>query len=329
MPPSRRAASSEISSASRSVVSAILASGGVCAVHRLGDAGFSRRAVDTAISAGEVIRVRRGWVATATANPDVVRAVRVGGVATAATVVRMHGIRTSDDPTLHVRVARGASRLRAPDPASGVESRVLDRVHDRVCVHHRSDPAPTAAVDPLTLAIAEMLSCAPPDAAIAALDSALSSGVLVARDLELVRAFSLRSRHWIIDRADAGSESGIETKVRLLLRTRRIRHRSQVRIEGVGRVDLLVGDRLVIEVDGSRFHSGDDEFESDRRRDFELAIRGYLVIRLSYRMVTSHWDATRDHLLDVIARGEHRWGYRARAFEVAGRVLPQHKRTEF
>ncbi|MFE6964528.1 endonuclease domain-containing protein [Agromyces sp. NPDC057679] len=327
MPTLSRADASAASS-SPAVVSTVAAAGGVCSVARIADAGLSRHAVDAAVAAGVVARVRRGWVATPNANPDVVRAVRVGGVATAATVARMHGIRVPDDPTLHVRVARGASRLRAPDPeAAG--PRALDRDRDRVCVHHRSDPAPTAVVDPLTLALAEMLNCAAPDAVIAALDSALSSAVLSARELEVVRELGLRSRHWIIDRADAGSESGIETKARMLLRTHRIRHRSQVRIAGVGRVDLLVGDRLVIEVDGSQFHSGDDEFESDRRRDFELAIRGYLVLRLSYRMVTSHWDATSEHLLAVIARGEHRWAYRAQAFEFAARALPQHKRTEF
>lgn len=311
-----------------SVASAISASGGVCAVVRLGEAGLSRHVVDSAVAAGVVVRVRRGWVATPMAHPDVIRAVRVGGVATATTVVRMHGIRVPDESTLHVRVARGASRLRAPDLAPSAALRALDRARDRVCLHHRSSPEPTAAVDPLALAIAEMLSCAATDDAIAMLDSALSSAIIAPHGIEAVRALSLPSRHWIIDRADAGSESGIETKVRALLRTRRIRHRSQVRIPGVGRVDLLVGDRLVIEVDGSQFHSGDDEFESDRRRDFELAIRGYLVIRLSYRMVMHHWDATREHLLGVIARGEHRWGYRAQAFEFAGRALPQHRRTE-
>ena len=76
---------------------------------------------------------------------------------------------------------------------------------------------------------------------------------------------------------------------------------------GVRRVDLLIGDRLVIELDGRAFHSGED-FERDRRQDLELALRGYVVIRLSYRMVVHDWDATHRAVVEVVARGLHRWG---------------------
>ncbi len=67
----------------------------------------------------------------------------------------------------------------------------------------------------------------------------------------------------------------------------------------------------MIELDGRAFHSGED-FERDRRQDLELALRGYLVIRLSYRMVVHDWDATHRAVLEVVARGLHRWGRVAR-----------------
>lgn len=312
---------------SAAVVEVVAAAGGVCPVAKLRVSGVSREHIAEAIASRRVSRVRRGWIATPGANPEAVRAVRVGGFATAATVVRMHGIPVPDDDLLHVRVARGASRLRAPDLASS-GLRALDRDHDRVCLHHRSDPVAVAAVDPLPLALAELLNCASPETAITVLDAALSSGRLSMPELDEVRALSAPSRHRTIESSDAGSESIIETKVRMLLRSRRIRFRSQAPIADVGRVDLLVGDRLVIEVDGSRFHAGDDEFESDRRRDFELAIRGYLVVRLSYRMVMEHWEATSAQLLGIIARGEHRWGFRARAIAVQGRALPRYRGFE-
>lgn len=97
----------------------------------------------------------------------------------------------------------------------------------------------------------------------------------------------------------------------MLLRGRGIRHRTQVWIDSVGRVDILVGDRLIIEIDGAGFHTG-VEFERDRRRDFEFVMRGYLVIRLSYQMVMSEWETVRGGVLELIERGEHRWGHRAR-----------------
>ena len=113
----------------------------------------------------------------------------------------------------------------------------------------------------------------------------------------------------MIDRVDPDSQSGIETKVRLLLRARRIRFRTQAHVEGVGSVDFLVGDRLVIETDGRAFHTG-PAFEEDRRRDFELVMRGYLVLRLSYRQVIDDWDRTRAGILALVARGEHQWSGR-------------------
>lgn len=339
------------------VAALITVNGGVCSLQTLAEAGILRDDVTAALAAGVVTRVRRGWYATADAHDDAVRAVRVGGTATAATVVRGFDLPVADDGTLHVRVGQNASRLRSPDlhtegvaaaarglaadgishagvfshadvpPHAGVSRdgrRPLDRTRDRVCVHYRTPPPATGACDPLHIALAEMLVCADPGDAITTLDAALARGILSARDLAVVRSWTRPSDRWIVDRASAGSQSVIESKVRMLLRSRRIPHRTQVQLHGVGRVDVLVGDRLVIEVDGSEFHSGADAFESDRRRDFEFAVRGYLVIRLSYRMVMSHWDATSAELLALIARGEHRWGYRAREVEHDRLVLPRH-----
>jgi very-short-patch-repair endonuclease len=44
--------------------------------------------------------------------------------------------------------------------------------------------------------------------------------------------------------------------------------------------------RLIVEVDGYEFHGGRASFESDRARDAELAVRGYRVLRFTYRQVT-------------------------------------------
>lgn len=44
--------------------------------------------------------------------------------------------------------------------------------------------------------------------------------------------------------------------MRLRLRRRKVELRTQVTIADVGRVDLLVGERLVIEVDSKEHHTG-------------------------------------------------------------------------
>lgn len=265
-------------------------------------AGFARSDVDRALRKGTIARVRSGWFATPEAHPDVVRAVRVGGTATAATVVRMRGLWVADDIRLHVRVRHSTGRLSAPHD----RRQALDRARDRVCVHYSRRGPFDRAADLLTVALAEMFACTDAASAIASVDSALDAGRLDLAHLDLIRAWMPPSRRTLIDRADPDAQSGIETSVRLLLRSRRIRHRVQVHIDGVGRVDVLVGDRLVIEVDGRAFHTG-DAFEEDRRRDFELVTRGYVVLRLSYRQVVHDWDRTRAGILALVARGEHRW----------------------
>jgi very-short-patch-repair endonuclease len=105
---------------------------------------------------------------------------------------------------------------------------------------------------------------------------------------------------------DGSSQSGIETIARVALRRRRVRLRPQVRIAGVGFVDLLVGDRLVVELDGQEWHKGSD-FEEDRRRDLALLSRGYLVVRVSYKQVTESWADVERALLTIIRRGDHLW----------------------
>ncbi len=270
--------------------------------------GVTRSTIAAAVESGRIVRVRRGWFAVSDTPRDVVRAVRVGGAVTAASAARLDGLWLDHDPLLHVRVPRNSGRLRSPD-AAGVP---LNRAEHGVCVHYRSDPPVHRARDPLHVALAEMLACAEPRSAITTIDSALAQGRLDARGLEHVRSLTLSSRQHLLDRVTPGSESGIETKVRLLLRARRIRHRTQVYVPRVGYVDLLVGDRLVIEVDGKGFHTG-PEFEEDRRRDFELLMQGYLVLRLSYHMVMNEWTVVSEGVYALVDRGVHRWGGRTEA----------------
>jgi very-short-patch-repair endonuclease len=77
-------------------------------------------------------------------------------------------------------------------------------------------------------------------------------------------------------------------------------------IAGVGRVDLLIGERLVLELDGAEWHTGIDAIERDRRRDRELVARGYLVMRVTYRQLLERWDEVEAQILRLVRRDEHR-----------------------
>lgn len=144
------------------------------------------------------------------------------------------------------------------------------------------------------------------------LDSAVHLGLISPTELEplLGRLPDVYAEY--LGLVDGRAESGLETHVRLLLRSVGIRTRVQARIDGVGRVDLLVGDRLVIETDGRLWHSDERSFADDKRRDLALAERGYLVLRLSYAQVMHESDYVLSVVRSLVARDEHLWSGRHR-----------------
>lgn len=102
------------------------------------------------------------------------------------------------------------------------------------------------------------------------------------------------------------SQSGTESRVRLHLQQRHVPVRPQVHIVGVGRVDLLVGNSLAIELDSRAHHTGAENYAKDRSRDLELVRLGYRVIRLTYQQVFDDWAATQLTLSDVLSSRAHR-----------------------
>jgi hypothetical protein len=64
------------------------------------------------------------------------------------------------------------------------------------------------------------------------------------------------------------------------------RPETNIQIEGI-ECDFVWRDaRLVVEVDGYRFHRAPTVFRTDRERDVELTIRGWRVLRFTYAHVT-------------------------------------------
>ncbi|MET4704517.1 DUF559 domain-containing protein, partial [Frigoribacterium sp. UYMn621] len=87
---------------------------------------------------------------------------------------------------------------------------------------------------------------------------------------------------------------------------------SQVCVLGERWIDLLIGDRLAIEIDGAAKYTQDmspgevaRRVDADRVRDAFLEALGYHVIRLSYRMIVFDWPATLAMIQAVIERGDH------------------------
>jgi very-short-patch-repair endonuclease len=102
-----------------------------------------------------------------------------------------------------------------------------------------------------------------------------------------------------------GSRSELEDHFIALCRRHRLPSPEvNVRI-GPFLVDFLWRDlRLIVEVDGYRYHRGRLAFEADRSRDVELKLAGYEVIRLTYRQVVNHRERTARRLAALLSRAQ-------------------------
>ena len=91
----------------------------------------------------------------------------------------------------------------------------------------------------------------------------------------------------VLDWVDRGAESMPETLARTYFRQAGISVETQVHIDGVGYVDLLLEGRLIVELDG-RHHGEWAPVKKDQRRNNVSAVRGYSVLRYYYDDVVHH-----------------------------------------
>lgn len=63
-------------------------------------------------------------------------------------------------------------------------------------------------------------------------------------------------------------------------------------------------ERLIVEVDGHRYHATKRAFENDRRRDAVLAAAGYTVMRVTWDQLTHEHEAVLVRLVRALCRAE-------------------------
>lgn len=262
-----------------------LAPGGVVAARLLRRTANPDPALAALVDAGVLRRVRRGWYASPGAAPEVVAAVAAGGVLSCLSALAFHGVWAPLHDGVHARPARTGVRL---GPA----------VHE--CSLHLRGPAPLIAVDPPDLALRVAARCLSREDLVACADSALHLGLLSPRQVAgAVRGASSGAAR-SARRVDV-AESGTESLVRLRLRSKRVRVRTQVVIDGVGRVDMLLGRCVVLEVDSRAHHTDAESYQRDRLRDLKLLARGYVVIRVTWEQVMFGWADVEPLILAALA----------------------------
>jgi very-short-patch-repair endonuclease len=154
-------------------------------------------------------------------------------------------------------------------------------------------------VAPVLVVLEHVLLTFAPELAIAALDSALQSRTVRPADLASLRERLPTRLGDVVRRADGRCESGIESVARYQLQLTGFRVDPQVDIAGVGRVDLLVERRLIVELDGARWHA--DRFVQDRARDAAAARAGYRTLRFTYQQVLGDWPGVLAAIIAALA----------------------------
>ena len=276
--------------------------GGLAATHELYSDGQTHRSLAAAVNAGRIMRVRQGWYLLPDTHPELVAAARVGGALTCLPAARMHGLWTTPTPLLHVTVPNEACRLRNPLDKTvrlGTGGHLV-RVHWRKPVDK-----PGRLILDLSSTLADVIRCESAEIAVATADSALFRGAISMHDWRRLVADAPSTRRSDLELVQPLCESGIESLTLFRLRPFGLPIRCQARIPGVGRVDFLVGSRLVIEVDGANYHTDPERFEADRRRDAILSRLGYRVLRFSYTQVLYRWHEVEAAILASVFRGDH------------------------
>lgn len=249
--------------------------------------GMSDRRIRRAVDSGELVRLRPGHYADSSVDGRARLAVAAGGRLACLAELRHRGVWVLDSDQLHIHVPRTASRLRAGD----------GRVHWRAL----ADPGHALAGHvSIVDALIQAHSCLDCYAWIASVDSALHLGAVGPSDLPLIAAAVPRRSRRLLALVDRRAESGLESIVRLIALDLGLRVRSQVRFAGVGRVDLVIEDWVVVETDGSAFH--DVALSArDRGRDARLVAIGRTVLRPGYSLVVHDRAAVARQLIGAVA----------------------------
>ncbi|MEV8239775.1 type IV toxin-antitoxin system AbiEi family antitoxin domain-containing protein [Microbacterium testaceum] len=252
--------------------------------------GMTRRAIDRALRAGSLIRLRRGVYADADACEPVIRAALLGGPPACVSAARHHGLWILADPEpLHVGLKPSGHRH-----ANGEVS------------HWDRDTVDAFGLPAVAQTLRQVLRCRGVEEFLVALESALHQNKIQDADLTWLEAHTNAAGREAIAFARRDAESGLETLVRWRLRHWGIDVRTQQGVVSVGRVDLLIGERLIVEVDGAENHAAPDHRHRDLVRDAHAAAWGFVTLRFDYAMVVHDWPTVELAIRAHVDRGLHR-----------------------
>ena len=250
--------------------------------------GFDRRTLARKVSSGEIFRLRPGVFAAGDIPRDVQEATRHGGALTCSSVLRSHGVWVlPTDLAVHVWLGPG----RHGHAHAGC-----------TCVTHYFRGSPPLGAVSVGIALIHLRQCAGDEAFFAALESALRLGKVSRQDRARLRAALPQNARWLVDLARTDADSGLESLLRLRLHLLGITLACQVTIDGVGRVDFVLGGRLILEADGRLNHDDEVRRHKDLVRDASASARGYETLRFDYAQIVHAWPSVQSAILAAMKR---------------------------
>ena len=241
-------------------------------------AGVGWPALRAATRGGIVLRPAYGTYAIPGTPQAIVAAASLRGQVSCVSACAWWGLRQISEPSaVHIAVPQTRSLQAGRVRALGLRG-----------VHHTCSPDLAARVERVVTAVDHAAWCTTPLEQLVLLDSALEFGRIEPHQLsELVTGADAR-RAWLHANASRRSQSVSETVARAALSAAGLRPTEQVHHDGVGTVDLGVGRRYSIEIDGFEHHGTKSAFAEDRRRDRAMAAKRRWTLRYTY------WDVVRD-----------------------------------
>ena len=271
----------------------------------LNAAGANWRVLRAAVESGYLVRARRGHYALPDTDAHILEAVRLGGRLACVSAVANAGIFALDSTFAHIHVDPTASRLRAPHDRF---QQLNAHNRDGVELHWNQLLDPRGGTEfriGLADALVQVFRCQEPRFAIASLDNALYKRLLAEQAVAQIFAALPAELQSLRPLIDCRSESGQETVLRLVITGAGFDVEIQVEIGGVGRVDMIVEGRIAVEADSRQFHDGWEAHARDRTRDCDLAMRGYLTLRVLYRDIIHHPERVIAAITGLLASTSH------------------------
>lgn len=265
--------------------------------------GASGRSLTAAVRFQYLIRVRRDHYALPSTALHTVHAVRVGGRLGCVSALTDLGVFAMEDGFAHIHLDPEVSRPRSPrrrnDPLTA-DNRDGTTLHWTPLV----DPAgATECRVSIVDALVQAVRCQHPWHALGSLDNALHLNLIDERRLDQIFAALPQRLQYLRVLIDGRSESGQETVLRCIVREAGLAFEIQVKFRTVGRVDMVVAGRLVVEADSKLAHARWEDHVTDRTRDLELARLGLMTLRALYKHIIYEPQRVLEAILALLALG--------------------------